>query len=308
MVERLANAVGVDPAAIWSDKPLESSPTLAFLRGLWKDFHPDDLDAFDEALERGASLRAALRCVGADVGWSAFTAEPARGAPYEHGYELARKVRRWLEQESEPLGDLHDLLGLRFGVPVVQATLRTARLWAATIGTEEARAVIARAGQPPILLRRTLAHELCHVLFDDVSGGTIVEIDTDDSNDRNEPIERRARAFAAEFLVPRDGLIRKLGVPQHTVDFVNAQHLVAEAARAFGAPWELVVNHLVNHKWIAQSEPLRRRLIEDGRSPDEVDWPATSQTDWLKVRVGEALEQDAITEGRAHELSRDLAE
>lgn len=306
MVERLAMASCVDPAAVWSDEPLDAVPALHFLRGLLHDFHPDDLVPFEQALERGSSLRAMTELLGHDVGWAAFRTEAPRAPWWKHGYQLAQQVRDELGCQETPFDDLDALLGERLSVYVAYRPLRTARLFAATLNTPSARAVVVnnRLCTEPLVVRRTLAHELCHALFDSVRGSAILEIDTDDPLDAD-PKEQRAGAFAAELLVPRAGVERQLGVPTGTRDLDTALHYVDEVSRVFLAPKQLVVHHLVNHRWIDPS--MKERVLAQRRSivrPGEPTRRPGPAVDWLERRVEEAVRAELITSGRATELLR----
>ena len=62
--------------------------------------------------------------------------------------------------------------------------------------------------------------------------------------------EQRARAFAAEVLLPLDGLTRKLGTPRAVTDPSPASALVATACSTFGTPHEITTNHLCNHGFV----------------------------------------------------------
>jgi Zn-dependent peptidase ImmA (M78 family) len=308
MVERLAITSRVDPAAVWSDEPLEAVPALHFLRGLLRDFHPDDLVPMETAIERGASLRAMTELLGHPVGWASFGPELPREPAWKHGYALAQQVRDFLDCPDVPIVDMHSLLGERFAVYVVYRPLRTARLFAATLSSNSARAVVVNSElctDAPVV-RRTLAHELCHVLFDSTHGAAILEIDTDDGSGQDAK-EQRAGAFAAELLVPRAGIERHLGVPTSTRDLDVALHYVSEISRVFGAPRKLVIHHLKNHKWMDSA--TERSALSSLRSSDiDAELPSFGSpdptVDWLERRVEEAVQAELITSGRAVELLR----
>ena len=55
-----------------------------------------------------------------------------------------------------------------------------------------------------VLARVYLAHELCHVLFDPSDGGLHIVLDVGSDRDV-QAAEQRARAFAAELLLPLPG-------------------------------------------------------------------------------------------------------
>lgn len=124
--------------------------------------------------------------------------------PFEQGYQLALWVRDRLGLSYTDLLNPYELLS-NWGVKVKTVTLGTIAIdalafWGprhgpAVILNSRGAHTIARAGR-----RATLAHEICHLIFDrqrelpliDVVGGHVPE-----------SIEQRARAFAAELLLPQ---------------------------------------------------------------------------------------------------------
>lgn len=299
LVERVARALEVDPAAVWANDPLPAPPTLSFLRGQWNDFHSDDALVFASAAERAASYAAILEVSGVPAGWRSFASEAVRSPPYEQGYALAKRVRQSLGGADRPLPDLEGLLANTFGVLVLRRVFRSARLYAAAVSTSQGRAAILNARVPcrGAILRRTLAHELCHLLFDADAG--VLEIDSDDRSDED-PREQRARAFAAELLVPGDGLSRLLGVPAQTRDLATALHYVGDVASEFGAPAELVANHLTNRRYVDRS--IRAAVVDRAPRVDVSERDAPPDVDWLGLRVREAVAEGRISQGRASEL------
>ena len=129
------------------------------------------------------------------------------------------------------------------------------------------------------LLRRRvlLAHELCHVLADPLGEDADATIDfaSDSSEDQDaEPNrlrylpqrvsqERRARAFAAEFLMPSAGLHRLLGPPRHAHDYGAAQRMVDQVREHFETPLEIALNQLWNRGYLA---PIPNLRTEDPRA------------------------------------------
>ncbi|MDS0135764.1 MULTISPECIES: DUF6575 domain-containing protein [unclassified Amycolatopsis] len=123
---------------------------------------------------------------------------------YEVGYELADRFRRYLDLDpSEPINPEEWLLSL--GVEIrsfsLASVIDAVAVWGPLHGpcivvNDEGLHSQSLAGR-----RITLAHELCHLLIDrrgslplvEVLGGRVLE-----------SAEARARAFAAELLLPRE--------------------------------------------------------------------------------------------------------
>ena len=302
MVERLARSAGVDPAAVWAPTALSAPPAVSFLRGSWPDFHHADVPVLTRALEAGCTLRAMAALLVRDIGARFRPGRVACQMPaYEHGYVLARDLRGHLSNPDAAVPDMFDLAGGVLDVHVVTADLRTARLDAVTVYSTEGCAVVLnrRVEQRPVMLRRSLAHELCHALFDEHDAPLSVVLEQDLGADLDtSPKEQRARAFAAELLVPEAGLRRLFGVPTMTVHGSTARELVDTASREFGAPPELVANHLTNHRYVHLD--LREWLVTEVAG-QEVSVSDVGR-DWLGVRIAQAIQFEHISGQRASEL------
>jgi Zn-dependent peptidase ImmA (M78 family) len=159
------------------------------------------------------------------------------GAPFEQGFALAAQVRAQLGLDG-PVDP--EALLKRWGVRVFTADLRLSRnidalaMWKGS----SAWVVVNGAGhhaQSRVGRRATLAHEICHVLFD--SGGALPLVEALGGRMPRD-LEQRARAFAAELLLPR-GLI----ADQYDGD---ALATVRRAANRFGVSKELAAWQLRN--------------------------------------------------------------
>lgn len=254
----LAAALALDYAALLQGRSAEQhAPSVFFRHSANQDFDDQDSAALDEALDQGRALgglRALLGDPPLALQSGAFVQQAAAAdrseAPAREGYGLARDVRRWLQDAAAPLGDLRALGEERFGVAIVVHTLKSKRVTAAALRAGTAAAIVLNAGDAqrvrnPLLGRVYIAHELCHVLFDPSPGGLHIVLDLE--NDRlAQDAEQRARAFAAELLLPQDGLTQLLGPARRTYDFAIAKEFVATARSRFGTPHEIAANHLCN--------------------------------------------------------------
>ena len=304
MVESLTRAAQRDPAAVWALKEAPARLELSFLRGLWADFHPDDLPILHRILEQAATLRALQQILSVP---SAARPEPHAviGPPFEDGYRAAQTLRAALQLPDAPLPNLHRLVPERLGVLIAHRHLRSARLNAAALFSTSAEAIVINnpVESSYLLHRRSIAHELSHILLD-LHRHTVNAV-LEGSADR-EPEEQRARAFAAELLLPLAGLQQLLGAPRKRIQVPAAVSLTKRAAQHFSAPTELVTNHLANRGYIAKS--IRARVISetrwtDVRTPEQriSVWPAylEAATRDLLISPGRAAELRSILKGAA---------
>lgn len=261
-LDDVAMALSLEPIALLNGREVTRHVPSVFLRHTpVQDFDDRDGAVLDDALEQGrnlANLRAILRepalALQAGTFASRETANDRPDAPAQDGYRLAREIRRWLGNTVEPLGDVGGLLEKRFGIAVLVRTLKSGRVTAAGVRAEACAAVVLSArdlhrARNPLLARVYLSHELCHVLFDPSPGGLHIVVD-EITDRRSHAAEQRARAFAAELLLPYDGLTRILGAPGGVNEPSAALDLVARARGQFGSPHDIAANHLCNLRFI----------------------------------------------------------
>lgn len=147
-----------------------------------------------------------------------FTADERYGdwrqPAWEIGFDLARKTRKILGiGASEPIPSMRELCERGLGVPLVQVDLPKT-LAGATIDTvtedSRARGIVVNiegANQSEWVRRMTIAHELGHLLWDPEDKLHRLSVDAyddieRDAENRRDPVEQRANAFAVEFLAP----------------------------------------------------------------------------------------------------------
>ena len=122
--------------------------------------------------------------------------------PYKIGYRLAEITRDTVDLSSEfvNIKEIYDL----FGVPLIQTDLSES-IAGVTICNNDFKAVIINSDKyhNEISKRMTLAHELCHVLFDN-EDEYFVDLKNHIDNDCDNFVEKRANAFAIYFLAPLD--------------------------------------------------------------------------------------------------------
>jgi transcriptional regulator with XRE-family HTH domain len=257
-LDEVALALSLDfPALLSGRDVLKTVPSVFLRHAAMQDFDDRDGAALDDALEQGRALshlRALLNEPPLALQAGVFNPRDAAAdrpeAPAQNGYQLAREVRRWLGEPTEPLGDLVALLEGRFGVAVVVRALESRSVTAVGVRAES-HAAAALSGrdvhraQNPLLARVYLAHELCHLLFDRSVGGLHIVVDRD-TDRKGQAAEQRAGAFAAELLLPLEGLRGLLGERRSVDEMDAALGLVTRARSHFGTPHEIAAYHLCN--------------------------------------------------------------
>lgn len=171
-------------------------------------------------------------------------------APFEEGYELAEQLLDDLSLPGkENFVDVRYLV-CRLGIEVLEDELRTSTIRGVAIaGTDFAPTILinktsqynaTEAGK-----RFTLAHELFHILYDQVRAKRITHI----SGPWTSPgVEKRANAFAAMFLMPRRLVAQSIHESQITPAHVEA------AAEAMQVGVSAFVEHLYNISLIDETE------------------------------------------------------
>lgn len=287
-MRRLADFYGVDPEELFGANvvPVDDAPaaTVFLLHGPYQDFGADDLPNLARALY-GARVLTALDLQNGGHRTArrlSFLPMPCAGPlardAARQGYRLADRLRTDLGLGGDPLGDLRVLCEMQLGIAVSRARFVTPALRAASIldADRSAAAAVLSSVDPeltsnPRLLRVCLAHELCHLLFDPVREGSVqIALDDRDTVGRSaKPSsvvlqESRAKGFAAEFLIPWQGVAAMLGErPDATTDAVEARRRVERVREHFQTSWEIAALHLGNLGWI------ERRLASDLRKDSE---------------------------------------
>lgn len=171
----------------------------------------------------------------------------SEGKAYEQGYEIARYVRPKLpDTDASQRIEIEDVLR-QLGILVKDIELETDEL--------DAVAVFGRSHGPAILVNRdgvhsqgalgrraTFAHELCHLLVDRDGALPFAE-----ALGPMAPVipEKRARAFAAELLVPQDVAV-EVAMREKRTTFDDWSQVVDSLRTEFGASEELVAWQLIN--------------------------------------------------------------
>lgn len=259
VVARLLRALGLDEDALRDEDVVavdaDHQGSAFLLHGAMQDFRAADLNVFARSLAYGRrwARRAPAETWKNRLRWGPIRpAGPRAAQAARQGYHLARQVRASLGLGGEPLPPLVQLFEQRLGVVVLCERLSTRQLNAAAIlaPARAAGAIILApsARTRPDLARVWMAHELCHLLFDHEQPQTVQIALDDQPEGRSTSLrESRAKGFAAEFLMPLEGLRGLLGVPSSpTWSLPEAVTMLMRARIHFGTPWMLTAYHLIN--------------------------------------------------------------
>jgi Zn-dependent peptidase ImmA (M78 family) len=180
------------------------------------------------------------------------------GAPTEQAEKLAKVVRKELGNKQDPLLSVRANVA-RLGIPTFLSEFASdeidGAMWQARGESPCIVVNVLARGGLVTAMRMTVAHELCHALFDRPKRGGWGLVEARSENTTR--LEKRANAFAAYFLAPRSGVARFLkeaGSPGKP----SAQHLLG-LCRHFGMGAEAMARHLQNCGYWAEEDFLANR-------------------------------------------------
>jgi Zn-dependent peptidase ImmA (M78 family) len=251
----------------------------------------------------------------------------------QQGQKVAGDERQRLGASLSPIGDLSELLeaqGLRTATVSLPGNISGLTLSDPRIGIF----VVINADHAPLRRRFSLAHEYAHVLIDRDRSGALSR-----AENRADLLEVRANAFAAEFLMPAEGVnqfVHALGKGAASrsqvavfdeADVVQVEQRakpgsqdiqlydVARLSHHFGVSRISMIYRLKNLRLINEAELQRLTEQENAGSGRAIaDFlHATDRTDRMDVRedfrrrfLGLALEayrREEITRGKLTELA-----
>jgi Zn-dependent peptidase ImmA (M78 family) len=307
-LERLAQELDLELGDLRRGREVARAQPSIFLRQHpHADFNPIDHTLLDEAFEQGRSLTSLSRMLGLTP--PAQTDRSLSGPRPDHdGYDLANRLRKALALGDSPLGDLRQIAERECCIAVVVCALRSTKVTAVSVRSGAAGCIVLNGNDTirqlePALSRVHLAHELCHLLFDPEEVGLQLVIDELDDKSKASA-ERRARAFAAELLLPAQGLRALLGSPLATDGIEEATKLIRKARQHFATPHEITVNHLVNCKFI--DAELRETLIKAHTGQIAAEPMTLPDVGKPSLRVAEltqsAYQAQLLTDGQARTI------
>lgn len=188
--------------------------------------------------------------------------------PFMVGYELADRFREALGLGSDPIPSMRALIETRLGIPVVQAQLDK-RIAGATIESDGRRAIVLNIdglNGDALVRRSTMAHEIAHLVFD--PSQRLEDLRVDEYRElearpdqRADPVEQRANAFAVQLLAPQDSALER---------YSRTRDLFAEVLDYFGVSFTAGRYQVWNG--------LERAIpLDEIRAPNrhpEADWDA----------------------------------
>ena len=200
---------------------------------------------------------------------------------YEQGYYLAEQVRKHLGNPDGHL-DVEELLRAHhIGIEQLEIPdpdIDGGAVWDDTHGpvvvvnsaSSRAREVGGR--------RMVLAHEFCHLVNDRKAAARLKIM----SGAWAPPVlERRANAFAAELLLPREGMLKHIGIPTALPDPKTLRHFM----RTFKVGYIMCVEHVQNRFGLVRSES-RAQMYRPGPltlSPRRMEPPPAAASRGIKA-------------------------
>ena len=205
-LDRLGKLDLVDDVAGASGPYLDKfSPAVAMFGGVNPDLGAGDVHSLCELLadsSREGDNDALIHLV---------DSKPSLGIPHEEGYSFAENLLEELRLPgNQDWIDIRSVVG-NLGIDVRQQALETDSIRGIAIAGQNFRPVILVNATSPYNInedgrRFTIAHELCHILHDRTRARRVTHV----SGRWVDPgIERRANAFAAYLLMPRQLIINR---------------------------------------------------------------------------------------------------
>ncbi len=215
-----------------------------------------------------------------------FDTDPSYGSSsspaYRVGYLLADRVRGALGLADQPIESMRDLLERTLRIPVIQADLGN-RIAGATIASGARRAIVVNLSgrnRNVFARRSTLAHELCHILFDPRERLRDLRVDEYDDLDRREdqvpdPVEQRANAFAVQLLAPQAAALR--------VYEENRDEALSMLIQSYGLSFTAARYQI----WNALGRAISLEQLNTQEPSREADWDGREAytTTWHPVRA-----------------------
>lgn len=229
------------------------SPAVAMFGGVSPNLSESDVNTLSELLAKALDGEDGQELAGliSDAGF------PKARAPYIEGQQLALELIDDLEWElTAGWVDIRAVVN-RLGIGVVEASLDTDAIRGVALAGEHLRPTILVNLKSPYNgseegRRFSIAHELCHVLFDRSHARRVAV----SSGPWAPPgVEKRANAFAAMLLMPR--VLVSRGLDPDTADRAH----VAALAKELQVSELALAEHAYNLGLIGESERERTRAL-----------------------------------------------
>lgn len=326
---RISQALAVDAGGLLRGEETDPRRTVARFRKAdpLEEVSFRELRSLSLAAELGRIGGALFRMLGRPIPLLKFRKQepPGQREPWQQGYRLGELARKTLPIARGPIVNLQQELET-LGVHVATLAFADPSVDAASLYEPGAMPILllnrqSRRGghQDQVLPRRAaMAHELCHLLHDAGEDDVETRMSRQDEGQGEDWVEQRARGFAPAFLAPRDEVrqffnLRQIAAPRDKV-LVLAKH--------WGFSWKGACWHAQNCRQIA---PKTCDLLVDEGPPSgtptwhskfemkrALDKPALVRFDQIHPLcqglvsrlVADAVDEGAISEGRAREILR----
>ena len=338
-LDRIAYAVGRDIKSFFAESFAEQDALSALFRSDQALAEQAELlRALRDSLALGREMTNLERLLAIDraqllAATYELPAPNSRWDAIQQGKKIAAEERQRLGLGIAPVSELGELLeaqGVRAGMVSLPANISGLTLSDNKIGVF----VVINSDHPELRRRFSLSHEYAHVLLDRDRSGAISR-----AENRSDLLEVRANAFAAEFLMPMDGVIqfvqalgKGLASRTHIAIFDEAEALhveqraspgsqeiqlydVALLSHHFGASRISALYRLKNLRLIDEREFQRLKAQEDAGAgkavaeflaAPELSGEQSSREDFRRRFLGLALEayrREEITQGKLNELA-----
>ncbi|MGE6606490.1 ImmA/IrrE family metallo-endopeptidase [Halomonas sp. NPDC076908] len=179
------------------------------------------------------------------------------GKPHDQGYWAANWLRRRIDKDTRSAIKPLEILK-QWGVAVEEMSLPDAKFDAlACWGSRHGPAILINQSSEnvPAHVHRansTLAHEICHLLLDRNTALPVVEVLNGNTPER---LEKRARAFAAELMLPREVVAVEVRMT------TSLEKAIAKLSQEYEVSESLVCWQVINSTgYDSLSEPEQRWL------------------------------------------------
>jgi Zn-dependent peptidase ImmA (M78 family)/transcriptional regulator with XRE-family HTH domain len=168
---------------------------------------------------------------------------------FQYVAELAEQTRKMLDLGARPAHSLADVLEGSLGVLVVHWDLKTAGS-AASLSSDDCRAVVINSSNAPWRRNYDLAHELFHLITWDLF--TEEEISAPPERGTKNYVEQLANAFASVLLLPEEEVRNEFQkrVANKTITYIS----LIEIAREFRVSTEALLWRLTNLMLLKQKD------------------------------------------------------
>lgn len=207
-LDRIAYTVGRDIKSFLADDFAEQDALTALFRSEEQLAEQAELlQALQESLTLGREMTNLERLLGIDraqllTATYELPAAKSRWDAIQQGQRVATEERQRLGLGVSPINDLVEVFesqGVRTGMVSLPDNISGLTLWDNRIGIF----VVINRDHSALRRRFSLAHEYAHVLIDRDRSGAISR-----AENRSELLEVRANAFAAELMMPAEGVVQ----------------------------------------------------------------------------------------------------